>query len=106
MGCAPRLVLTTHPADQIPDLAGNGGPTHPAMPDLPGPEETKSLAVPGDRRRGLDDVQRRAPVAPNPGEEHPQQTVGGSQLRPFPGRALKDTDLVPESHVLQLQHSA
>src|SRR6266849_3191126 len=75
------------------------------MPDLPGPEETKSLAMPGERRRGLDDVQRRAPVAPDPGEQHPKQTVGGSQLRPFPGRALKDTDLVPESHVLQLQHT-
>src|SRR5712692_152331 len=57
------------------------------MPDFPGPEETKSLAMPGERRRGLDDVQRRAPVTPDPGEEHPQHAVGGSQLRPFPGRA-------------------
>jgi hypothetical protein len=70
------------------------------------PISRKFLAMPSDRRRGLDDVQRRAPVAPDPGEQHPQQTVGGSQLRPFPGEALKDTDLVLESHVLQLQHSA
>src|SRR5207245_11152192 len=49
---------------------------------------------------------RRAAVAPVPGQEHPKQTVGSSQRRPFPGRALQDTDLVPESHVLQLQRSA
>src|ERR1700674_1894607 len=106
MGCAPKRVLTTHPADQIADLAGNGGPTRPAMPDLPGPEKAKSLAMPGDRGRGFDDVQRRAPVAPDPREENPKQTVGGSQLRPFSGRALKDADLVPERDVLQLQRSA
>jgi hypothetical protein len=76
------------------------------MPDLPGPEETKSLTMPGDRRRGLDDVQCRAPVARDPGEEHPKQTVDRSQLRPFPGRTLKDPDLVAERDVLQLQHSA
>src|SRR6266849_5218718 len=106
MGGAPQPVLTAHPSDQIADLAGNGGPTHLAMPDLPGPEKAKSLAMPGDRRRRFDDVQRRAPVPPDPGEENPKQAVGGSQLRPFPGGALKDPDLVPESEVLQLQRSA
>src|SRR5713226_6652415 len=106
MGCAPQPVLTAHPSDQIADLAGNGGPTHLAMPDLPGPEKAKSLAMPGDRRRRFDDVQRRAPVPPDPGEENPKQAVGHSQLRPFPGGALKDPDLVPESEVLQLQRSA
>src|SRR6266446_6775396 len=106
MGCPPKRVFTTHPADQIADLARNAGPTYSAMPDLPGPEKAKSLAMPGDRGRGLDDVQRRAPVPPDPGEENPKQTVGGSQLRPFSGRALEDADLVPESDVLQLQRSA
>src|SRR5216683_613801 len=52
MGCAPQLVFTAHPADQIADLARNAGPTYPAMPDLPGPEKAKSLAMPGDRGRG------------------------------------------------------
>src|SRR5712691_2785810 len=56
--------------------------------------------------RGCDDVQRRAPVPPDLGEENPKHTVGGSQLRPFSGRALKDADLVPESDTLQLQRSA
>jgi len=58
VGGAPQRVLTAHPADQIADLAGNGGPTHAAMPNLPGPEKAKSLAMPGDRGRGSDDVQR------------------------------------------------
>jgi len=55
---------------------------------------------------GLTMSSAEAPVAPDPGEEHPKQTVGGSQLRPFPGRTLKDPNLVAESHVFQLQHSA
>src|SRR5258707_5418671 len=106
MGGAPQRVFAAHAADQIADLAGNSGQTSPAMPDLPGPEKAKSLAMPGDCGRGLDDVQRRAPVVPDPGEKNPKQTVGGSQLRPFSGRALEYANLVPESDVLQLQHSA
>jgi len=61
------------------------------MPDLPGPEKAKSLAVPGNHRLGLDHVQRRAPVAPNPGDKNPKQAVGGSQLRPFSGRPALST---------------
>ena len=53
----PKRVFAAHPADQIADLVGNAGATHPAMPDLPGPEETESLAMPGDRRRGFNDFQ-------------------------------------------------
>src|SRR5580704_12004158 len=95
-----------HPSNQIADLAGNGGPTGPAVPDLPSPEQAKSLAIPGDRRRGLENVQCGTPAAPDPREANPQQTVGRSQFRPFSGRPLQDPDLVPESDVLQLQCSA
>jgi hypothetical protein len=76
------------------------------MPNLPSLEKAKSLAMPGDRGCGLDNVQRRAPAAPDPGEENPKQTVGRSQFRPFSSRPLQDPDLVPESEVLQLQRSA
>ena len=57
VGRAPKRVFATYPADQIADLTGNAGSTLPTMPDLPGPEEMKSLAVPGDRRREFNDVQ-------------------------------------------------
>ena len=103
VGRSPQRVFAAHPADQIADLAGNGGPTHPAVPDLPSPEKAKSPAMPSDRGRGFHDVQRRAPLAPDLREENPKQTVGCSQLRPFSGRPLQDPDLVPESDVLQLQ---
>src|SRR5712691_10091140 len=106
MRCPPKRVFTAYPSDQFADLAGNGGPTRLTMPDLPGPEKAKSLAVPGNHRLGLDHVQRRAPVALNLRDEDPKQAVGGSQLRPFSGRPLKDADLVTESEVLQLQRSA
>ena len=56
MGCTPQRVFAAYFADQIADLAGNGGPTYLAMPNFPGPEETKSLAMPSDHGGGLDDV--------------------------------------------------
>jgi len=103
---APQRIFTAHPSNQITDLAGNGGPALLAMPDLPGPEKSKSLAMPGYRGCGLDDVQRRAPAAPDPREENPKQTVGRGQLRPFSGGPLQVPNLVPASDVLQLQRSA
>jgi hypothetical protein len=67
VGRPPKRIVAAHPADQIADFARNRGPTLPPVPDLPGPEQAKSLAMLGDRRRRLHDVQRRAPVAPDPG---------------------------------------
>jgi hypothetical protein len=81
MGRAPQWIFTAHPSNQIADLARNPGPTGPAMPDLPNPEKAKSLAMPGDRRRGFEDVQRRTPVASDTREENPKQTVDSSQFR-------------------------
>jgi hypothetical protein len=72
MGQASQRIFTAHFADQIADLAGNRGPTHSAIPDLPGPEQAKFLVITRDHGGGFDDVQRRAPVAPDPGQGHPK----------------------------------
>lgn len=69
MGRTPQRVFAAHLADQIANLAGNA--SHPAPPDLPGPEQPESLAMPGDHRRRFVDVQRRAPVVPESGQQQP-----------------------------------
>src|SRR6516165_2725917 len=73
--CTPSGVFATHPADQIADFTGNRGSSRPASPNLPRPELTKAPAVPGNDRLGLNDSQRRAPVAPNARQPSPQQAV-------------------------------
>src|SRR6202165_5218241 len=65
--CTRRRILSAHLADQISDLTGNDRSSRLAVPHLPGPEKTKALAMPGQDRFGLDDGQRRAPVAPDAG---------------------------------------
>jgi hypothetical protein len=67
----PRRILSAHLADQISDHAGYDMSSPLALPHLPGPEKTKALAMPSDDRFGLDDGQRRAPIAPDTGEPDP-----------------------------------
>lgn len=69
--CTPSGVFAAHPADQVADFAGKRGSSRLASPNLPGPEETKASAMPGDDRLGSNDGQRRAPVAPDAGQAEP-----------------------------------
>jgi len=73
--CAPRWVFAAHPADQVADFTGKRGSSRLAPPNVARPEPTKAPAMPGDDCLGLNDGQRRAPVAPNAGQPGPQQTV-------------------------------
>jgi hypothetical protein len=70
-GCTPTGIFPAHPADQISDLTGDDRSSGSAAPHLPGPKQAKPFAMPGHDRCGLDDGQRRAPVAPNPGQPDP-----------------------------------
>jgi hypothetical protein len=70
-GCTPTGILPAHPADQIADFARQGRPSWLPTPHLPGPVQTKSLAMPGQDRLGLDDGQRRVPVTPDNGTARP-----------------------------------
>ena len=56
-GCSPTWILPAHLADQILDLAGNGGSSGFAVPDLPGPEQAKARTMPCQDGFGLDDGQ-------------------------------------------------
>ena len=77
-GCTPTGILPTHLADQISDLARNEWSSGLAAPHPPGPEQSKSGAMPGKDRFWLDDGQRRGPVMPEAGQADPQQAVGRS----------------------------
>jgi len=105
-GCTPTRILPAHLADQISDLAGNDRSSGLAAPHLPGPEQAKAGTMPGHDRFGLDNGQCRAPVAPEAGQQDPQQAVPWGQLRVFSSRPLKHADLVAQSQVLQLEGSA
>jgi hypothetical protein len=55
--CTPVGILSAHLEDQISDLTRNDRSSRLAVPHLPGPENTKALAMPGHDRFGLDEGQ-------------------------------------------------
>ena len=50
MGRTPERAVATHPANQIPHLAGNNRSSYSAPSHLPGPKQAKSLPMPRDHR--------------------------------------------------------
>jgi hypothetical protein len=54
-GCTPAGILSAHPADQIPKLAGDLRPSRLSPPKLPSPKPAKALAMPSHNRFRLDD---------------------------------------------------
>jgi len=62
--------------------------------------------MPCNDRFWSDDDQHRSPVAPDPREPDPHNTVRYGQLRPSSRRALQDADLVPKSQDLKLENGA
>ena len=104
-GCTPTGILSAHFADQISDITGNRRSSRLAAPDLPGPEETKALAMPSKDCVRLNNRQRRAPVAPDPGQPDPEKTVHVRQPGAFSRATLQHADLVAQSQVLHLEGS-
>ena len=64
--CAPSGILSAHPADQIQHLMGDGGASGMSLSNLSSPKPAKPLTMPSHNRVGLDEDQRRAPIAPKP----------------------------------------
>ena len=82
---APGRVLAGHAANQITEVAFDGGASGFLGLRLPSPVELESLSVPLDDRFGLDDGQHRSPVGPEPGKPDPEAPVAGPQLGAFDG---------------------
>jgi hypothetical protein len=102
MGCTPQRVFTAYFADQIADLAGNRGPTHPAMSN----SRSRTGEIACDAKRSRWRAGRclvRSASRPRPGAGAPKTDGRQQSLRPFSGRPFKDSDLVAKSQVLQLQ---
>ena len=79
--CSPQRVFATQSADQFSNVIGNRRRPRSTVADLPGPEQTKALAVPSDDRVRFDDDQSRPPAAPARAQRCPQESIGRCQLR-------------------------
>src|SRR5215467_6539556 len=75
---APKWVLAAHLPNQCSDLLRHCRASGLLAADLPRPEQLKSLAVPGNHRIRLYDIECRAPRGPcstKPGPQHPVEPV-------------------------------
>ena len=100
--CSPQRIFATQSADKFSNVFGKRRPPPSTVSDLPGPEQTKALAVPSDDGVRFGDDQSRPPAAPDRAQPCPQESIGRSQFR-APHRSLKNAQLVPECKVLQLE---
>jgi len=67
---------------------------------FPSPVKLKASFVPANNSRGLDDNQRRFPVAPDPREPNPEDTISVLDLGPLYA-ALLNSQLLAESQVFK-----
>src|SRR5688500_17459058 len=99
---APEWVFVAHGSNQLAHFLRHYRPPGLAPPNLPGPEQAKTLAMPADDGGGFHDADPRSPVPPGRTEPRPQQSVRTRELRAFHG-TLKDADLVAQRKNLQLE---
>ncbi len=99
--CAPQGICATHLQDQLSDLMTHSGSAWPTRPAFPRPVLSECSPMPADHRLWLDNEQRIAPAAEDPGEHDPQPTVDWAKLRPSYG-SLEDGHLMAEGQNFQL----
>src|ERR1041384_6442405 len=79
---APPISLASkqrlnHFTNQFSDVFRNRRSTRLTTTDFPSPEEPEAAAVPANDGFGLHDHQGRPPIAPNPAQPSPEQSIGG-----------------------------
>ena len=99
----PQPILSTHLPDQFAGLLAYRRSSRSSAPDLAGPEQLKTLPMPGNHGIAFHGDQRRVPVAPNPAQPSPKEPVRDNRFRPPLGGALEDADLMSKGDILQLQ---
>ena len=100
--CAPEGIGKGNLADECHEFERDTrSPCFP-LPALPPPVELEAHAMPSDDGIRLDDKEAVAPVAPNPGQEHPEAPVCPRQPRPLPW-PLKHLYLMPQGQILHSQ---
>ena len=74
---SPSRVGLRHPADQLPDLQGDGGTSRSSPTAQSRPVLAEAPALPCDDGGWLDEDQRVLPAGPHAGEPSPEAAVGG-----------------------------
>jgi hypothetical protein len=74
-----------------------------AMSAFPGPEQTKTTAMPRDDRLRFDDMNGRAPAAPCMREPRPKESIGRREAKTRTPRTSDDEQLVSEGDDFQVQ---
>jgi len=62
--------------------------------------ECEGAAMPANDGGRLHDLDTPAPARPDPGQQHPQESVGATQVGPFRCGLLEDGELVPQGENL------
>ena len=103
---SPEGIRHTHLPNEVSSFLRHFRPPGHTAPTFPGPIQTKPFAMPGNYGLRFDDCQRRAPTRPQPGQPHPEHTIGGTEADTPSLRPSKDHDLLPQGDDLCLQSEA
>ena len=101
---SPEWVGGRDLADQRPNLRRYRWTPATVTSTLPGPVQPETLPVPSNDCLGLYHGQATGPVLPEPGQQHPEESVALSQAGTL-DRALQDCDLLPKGEILKGQFS-
>src|SRR5258707_9034698 len=71
----PEWIFTAHRTNQFANLLWHRRPSRFAVANLPGPEESKALAMPAQDGGGVQDRQHGLPVVPHDTEPRPQESI-------------------------------
>jgi hypothetical protein len=103
---SPARVSEAHLPNQFADFRRYRRATF-ATPTPPAPIKPKSLAIPGDDRRRLDDEQSRPPIAPQLRKPDQEDSVSPTETGLLSAaRTLQDQELMTKSKNLCLQSCA
>jgi hypothetical protein len=100
--CSPTGILPTHLADQISDLARNEWSSGLAAPHPPGPEQSKSGAMPGKTVSGLTMASAERQSCQRRDRQIHSRRSAEVNFRRFTAD-LKHSDLVAQSQVLEVE---
>jgi len=96
-GCTPEWVGAAHLPNQIANLAIH---CRPSRSRAPTPKQAKSLTVPLDHRRRLDQHHHFQTARPQSVEQNPEQALESKQMQPTRPLAAKNVKLMTEREVL------
>src|SRR6516164_6331110 len=96
---APKRILAAHLANQFPYFMGDRRSSRLAAAHLPGPDQPKPFAVPGNHRLRFHHDQGRPPAGPEPRQPGPEKSIRSGQLGSL-HRAPQNVELMAKSEHL------